>query len=76
MLLFISLPRVYKLGTIDLKRELKALAPRREKHRPKAARGGRHVQPDDGVTEERWTTATERSRTWSSCDALAPHDAV
>ena len=52
VLLFISLPRVYKLGTIDLKRELKALAPRREKHRPKAARGGRHVQPDDGVTEE------------------------
>ena len=66
----------HKLGTIDLKRELKALAPRGEKHRPKAARGAGDMCSLMMGSLRRWTTATERSRTWSSCDALAPHDAA
>ena len=35
-------------GAIDLERELQPLAPRREPHRPKAARGALQRQPADG----------------------------
>ena len=35
-------------GAIDIDRELEPLAPSREAHRPKKARDGRRIQPDDG----------------------------
>ena len=40
------------LKVIDIDEELKSLAPRRQAHRPKKARGALSMQPDDGLDVE------------------------
>ena len=42
----------HMIGEIDVERELEPLAPRREAHRPRNARDGSRIQPDDGQVRQ------------------------